>query len=333
MADIHENGFEKGSENGFSAGPPPNGFPSGPPPNGFPAGPPPNGFPAGPPPEIPGKKFEIPTAKLAEVKLTDYMRESLDKVALAEGFKNYDLKVDHGSAVGDGFVGLIYKVIIQEIDSDKKLPVVLKFPPENQARRREFGAMDLFKREVFVYNEFLPELVKFQKERHIKEADGFFNFPKCYFAEFNEEKDDSVIIMEDLREDGYKMWDKYKPVNLEHTKLLVLALGKLHALSFALKTQKLELFEKFKSMNDFMAEKMGDEKMVGMMTGSIQRAVDTIDEKDVKRRNRALRLLDNFSQMLHELTAPKEAEPFAVVGHGDCWSNNFMFQYKVRVAI
>ena len=332
MADIHENGFEKGLENGFSGGPPANEFPAGPP-NGFHDGPPPNGLPDGPPPGIPGKKFEMPTAKQNEVKLTDYMRESLEKVASAEGFRNYDLKVDHGSAIGDGFVGLIYKVIIQEIDSDKKLSVVLKFPPENQARRRDFGAMDLFKREVFVYNEFLPELVKFQKERHIKEADGFYNFPKCYFAEFNEEKDDSVIIMEDLRENGYKMWDKYSPVNLEHTKLIMLALGKLHALSFALKTQKPELFEKFKSMNDFMTDKMGDEKMAGMMSATVQRAVATIDEKDVKSRNRALRLLEDYSQMMRELTDPKRAEPFTIVGHGDCWSNNFMFQYKVRMTL
>lgn len=319
MASNHENGFSveaNGLTNGAS--------------NGFHDIEATGALSGGPPNGAPGQKFEMPTAKLAEVNLTDYMRESLDKVASAEGFKNYDIKVDHGSSIGDGFVGLIYKAIIQEIDSDKKLEVVLKFPPLNKARRNDFGAMDLFKREVFVYNELLPEFVKFQKERKIKESDGFFNFPKCYFAEYSEEKDDSILIMEDLRESGYKMWNKYEPVNFEHAKLLFTALGRLHAISFALKAQKPELFEKFKQMNDFMSEKFGDEQMSMMMTGSLQRAAETIDASDVKRRNRVLRLTENFSQLMKELVDPVRAEPYSVVAHGDCWSNNFMFQYKVN---
>lgn len=271
----------------------------------------------------------LPKAKLAEVNLTSYMRESLEKVATSEGFKNFELKVNHGSGIGDGFIGLLYKVTIEEVESDKKLAVVIKFPPENKARRNDMGAMDLFKREVFVYNEVLPEFVKFQKEKGIKDSAGFFNFPKCYFAEFNEEKDDSVIIMEDLKETGHGMWDKYKPVNLEHTKLLMAALGKFHATSFALKEQKPELFEKFKGMNDYFTEKFGEEQLRMMMSANIQKAADTIDEGDVKRRNRILILKENFVEIMKELTDAMRAEPYSIVNHGDCWSNNFMFHYKV----
>ena len=161
-----------------------------------------------------------------EVKLTEYLRESLDKVALSEGFKKYEVIVDQGSSVGDGFVGLLYKATVKEINSDKKLEIVLKCPPLNKARREDFHSMLLFEREVFAYNEVFPELVKIQREKKIDESEGFYNFPKCYFAECNKEKDDAVIIMEDLKTKDFKMWDKYLPVNLEHTKLVVAALGR-----------------------------------------------------------------------------------------------------------
>ena len=261
------------------------------------------------------------------------MRESLEKVALSEGFRNYELKVDHGSAIGDGFVGLIYKATIQEIDSDKKLDVVLKCPPFSKARRDDFKAMELFKREVFVYNEVFPEFVKFQKEKNIEEAEGFFNFPKCYFAEYNEEKDDSIIIMEDLKENNCKMWDRFVTLNLEHTKLLVATLGRFHALSFALKTQRPDVFKKFKDLKDILSELIFGENaepnITGMFTGSLERAAEVFDEKDVTKRNKILQLRENLEEILKQLVDPELAEPYAVLGHGDCWSNNFMYQYKV----
>lgn len=45
-------------------------------------------------------KSLIPKAKLGEIHVTKYMESCLDKVALAEGFKNYIIKVNHGSGIG-----------------------------------------------------------------------------------------------------------------------------------------------------------------------------------------------------------------------------------------
>lgn len=277
----------------------------------------------------PDKKFEIPTAKLSEVKVTDYMRECLDKVASSEGFNNYDIKVDHGSAIGDGFVGLMFKATIQEIDSDKNLTVLLKSPPENHARRHDFGALALFKREVFVYNQVLPEFVKFQEMMRVKKAEGFFEFPKCYLAEYNEEKDDSVIIMEDLRDSGHKMWNKFIPANLEHAKLIMAALGRLHAVSFAMKEMQPEAFEKFKGLDDFMSGHAAATGFQSMLATSIEKAADCLDPTDTKRRARVLMLKENVGTLMRDMTNPDAAEPYTIVTHGDCWTNNFMFHYRV----
>lgn len=275
------------------------------------------------------KKMEIPTAKLSTINFTPFMKEAVDKVAQSNGFQNYIVNIDHGSGVGDGFVGLVFKVTIHENESEKKLNVILKSPPDNLARRNDFGAIGLFKREIYMYNEVLPAFVAFQEEKGIKKSQGFFEFPLCYYAEYNEEKDDAVIIMEDLRESGYKMWDKFVPHNVEHTKLLFASLGRLHAISFAMKAQKPQVFEKYKALTDFMTEKFTDESFAGMMNGSVDRAASTIDESDVRRRNRVLRMKENFRQLMVETVSGPNAEPYAVVTHGDCWSNNFMYHYRV----
>lgn len=271
----------------------------------------------------------IPTAKLAEINVTPYMRSCLDKVAVAEGFVNYEINVIHGSGVGDGFVGLVFRAIIQENESDKKLIVVVKTPPENQARRMSFGSMELFEREILIYSKVLPAFVDFQRMMNVKPELGFFEFPKCFFAEYNQELDDAIIIMEDLKENGYKMWDKFKPTNFEHARLIFAALGRLHAVSFAMKELQPESFEPLKALGDALAPKMAEENFKMMLHGMIDRAISTLDENDTRRRNRVLRLKEDLPTMMMELTSGAKAEPFAVLGHGDCWSNNFMYQYKV----
>jgi hypothetical protein len=274
--------------------------------------------------------IEVPLAKQGEVKVTPYMTECLDKVAKAEGFDKYEVTIDHGSSVGDGFIGILFKATLKEVDNDKQLTVVIKSPPVSKARREDFGAMGLFKREVIVYNEMLPAFVKFQEERKISKAQGFFEFPKCYFAEYNEENDDAILIMEDLKEKDFKMWNKFVPTDYEHTKLLVTTLGKFHAVSFAMKDQQPEMFEKFQKFDDFISQLLGgDPSMVGMMTTNIEKAANLLDPADTNGRNRVLKLKENFSQLMKDLMDPTLCEPFAVIGHGDCWVNNFMYQYQV----
>lgn len=279
--------------------------------------------PTGPP------RMVIPNAQPVEVKLTKYMNECLEKVALAEGFQNYSFNIEAGSGVGDGFVGILFKVTIIENDNDKQLNVVVKAPPENMARRKDFGAMEMFEREVYVYNVVLPEFIQFQEDHRITKSMGFFNFPKCYFAEFNTERDDSLIIMEDLRTTEHKMWDKFIPTNYEHTKLFVAALGRFHAVSFAMKQQRPEQFAKFKKMNDQMTEKMTSDQMVMMMNSSIDRAVGTLNDNEQQKKNKILNVKDNFASIMRELVSGEMSEPYSVIGHGDCWSNNFMYKYQV----
>lgn len=179
-----------------------------------------------------------------------------------------------------------------------------------------------------MYTKVLPAFVAFQNEKHIRKANGFFNFPKCYFAEFDEELQDSVIIMEDLKESGYAMWSKFVPTNFEHARFVMESLGRLHAVSFAMKAQRPDIFDEFKELEDFMSD-MQNDGFDQMMNVAMENAIAALPENTTNIKIRMQKLQSNFKQTMKELVKPELAEPFAVIGHGDCWINNFMFQYRV----
>jgi hypothetical protein len=258
-------------------------------------------------------KTVIKMAELKEIVITDYIRESLSKVADAEGFCDYELLVDHGSSIGDGFVGIMIKVTLRERNSDKSLQVLAKIPPTNPQTRAMMKSMKLFEREVFVYNILLPEFVALQKEKKISKEQGFFNFPKVFYADYDAERDDSIIIMEDMRNSGHRMWDKTKPVNLEHASLLMKALGRFHALSFAMKAKKPEQFQKYKELSDFISENFVEEQFMAFLVQSMDRALNMLAPDDTKARTKFKRLSDLAKQYIAEATTQDLIEPYGVV--------------------
>jgi aminoglycoside phosphotransferase (APT) family kinase protein len=220
------------------------------------------------------------------------------------------------------------RVTIKE--QDKKLVVLAKIPPSSKQARESMKSMKLFEREVFVYNVLLPEYVKFQKDNRITKSQGFFNFPKIYHASYDEARDDSIIVMEDLRKSGHEMWSKFVPINYEHTKLLMTALGRLHAISFGLRVKKPELFEQFRKLHNHFSENFADNEMDQFLKSSMMQAMETLDPEDTKSRQKMTKLMENLKAATIDVASSEIAEPFSVISHGDCWTNNYLYHYKKK---
>ncbi|KAL1378500.1 hypothetical protein pipiens_015546 [Culex pipiens pipiens] len=167
-------------------------------------------------------------------------------------------------------------------EDGRELVVLCKVPPVNEVRRQHFGAMIIFEREFEAYSKILPAIYEFQRERGVTEelGEGFFNAPKCYLAYFEAKKEETAILMEDLRLQGYRMWNKMIPVDYEHVKLLMVQLGRLHAVSFAMKDQRPEMFEPLKVSDPFSVMFDGNEPVMGMIQTSLERAVGLLNLED-----------------------------------------------------
>lgn len=74
-----------------------------------------------------------------------------------------------------------------------------------------------------------------------------------------------VICLEYLRPKGFVMRDRMEPLDLAHTSLAFRALGRLHALSFALRDQRPDIFgEKIAILKEaaFTPDVIADETMI-----------------------------------------------------------------------
>lgn len=261
-----------------------------------------------------------------------YITKWLHKIAKSEGLSNYEIVSKAGSNHGDNFLGVMTSVTLigtkgqNGKSQNGELHLIIKAPPANETRKKNFQTDLVFNREVFIYSKVLPAFMRFQQEKGLDEIDQFRSFPKVYACEEDPENDTFILIMEDLRPKHYQMWPKEKAVPIDHQLLVMKELGKLHAISFAMQDQRSNEFEEFKGMKDTLSEICFNGKLQSFMNRSIQRAADAL--KDPQHKTLMLEFRKSYVDTIVEfLTGPMSKE-FAVVNHGDCWNNNFLYQYK-----
>lgn len=157
---------------------------------------------------------------------------------------------------------------------------------------------------------------------------GFTGFPECYRTHDGEPNE--CLFLEDLKKKGFSMIDRRnETISAEHVNLVMESIGKLHAISFALRDQHPEKFKEIISplIDPFMNEvsesfKAYFEKMKSCVLGCLSSDKDSLL---IERLNK-LYEKSNF-EIAAECVRGDLSEPYGVVCHGDCWTNNTMFKY------
>ncbi|KAJ8963389.1 hypothetical protein NQ318_018867 [Aromia moschata] len=141
-----------------------------------------------------------------------------------------------------------------------------------------------------------------------------------------------VIVLDDLRAQGYQIRDRMQTMNLDHLRLILKEYGKFHAASFALRSQKKEEYKSIIALvHDNTLKYLSDENMVSNFEKGIFEALDIVRDGSDQRLRRKIDLFKRVIEkgcihlMLDLLNAD---EPQTVITHGDGWNNNFMFKYK-----
>ncbi|VEN54126.1 unnamed protein product [Callosobruchus maculatus] len=244
-----------------------------------------------------------------------------------ENFKGFEVKIDGQTKKSDGFVGEVIFVTVEGETKDcqtKTLKLALKLSKDGEVLRDDFGE-GVFQQEMYTYDEIFPVFEAFQKQKKIQ--DPFKSYPKCYKCLKIYKKD--VIVFENLRAAGYELHDKLKCMNLPHTRTVLKEYAKLHALAFALKDQNPEVFSTLVDgcTDDLFLEYLKKPKFQESIKDSFQQGVNILKKYDD----------DNLAAKYAKLTTDgvdrlielfEEKNDQNVINHGDCWNNNFMFQYK-----
>ncbi|TGZ51452.1 Uncharacterized protein DBV15_02200 [Temnothorax longispinosus] len=200
-------------------------------------------------------------------------------------------RIIEGTSKGDNYVGLIYRVTIESIENGevKKIELILKTTQINADALLEDN-----------------------------------NVAHCFLR---------FLMLENLTPQGFMM-AKSKIMDYPHLSLALRCLGELHAYSFITRSANPMGFEKLKRMQEPLfsqefAEKKADKDNIGnIVTQRLTNVIlKVLANEDKHYFERYQRFVDNITQNMIDATDGKAAEPYAVVNHGDSWTNNILFKY------
>lgn len=245
----------------------------------------------------------------------------LEPLALRENLKRSTVSVTGTTEKGDGYMGDITFVKVED-ENGKTYSLVVKSAKKSPLLREQLPVRMAYKNEIFLYTEVLKQFVNFQKEKNVKCV--FDNYAKCYETLIYD--DVEVVVLENMKDAGYFLWDKAVGMNRGHVVEVLKNYGKLHAISYALKDQKPELFHNLASkLPDIFIE-------MEQIFQDLQKKIfeEIIDLAKTKGYNDIAEKLVSMEEKISVIYKGDKENPYAIIAHGDCWNNNVMFKYKVN---
>uniref|UniRef100_A0A6P7GYB6 Uncharacterized protein LOC114343778 n=1 Tax=Diabrotica virgifera virgifera TaxID=50390 RepID=A0A6P7GYB6_DIAVI len=259
---------------------------------------------------------------MAAVSTKDQLHSWIQRSIGTEHFTDYVQNTTQNYVVDIFFV----KIDLQPINGKDVLYLVLKTNKKSSGQEKcVFVVQGLCKREVFFYGTILKEYQEFQSDQKLPILLDMV--PNCYKTFL--ENDNEVIILENLKKEGYVLHSREEPMNILHLEMGLKSYAKLHAMSFALKDQKRDIFENMsKNCSSLIREVFVNLKT--MYDTKSSALVETLKEagrpdlsivykkyiNDKSIHNRIMEVWDTISK----------DQAFS---HTDCHNANMMFQYKV----
>ncbi|XP_063696921.1 uncharacterized protein LOC134827942 isoform X1 [Culicoides brevitarsis] len=174
----------------------------------------------------------------------------------------------------------------------------------------------IFKKELIMYDRILPKFQKLLKS--IGDTEKLYS--PAVFVDY----ENSTIIFNDLKQEGYELGDRLNGCDVDHIRLLTRKIAKFHACSMILMENGEEDFA------DFQEQPLKeDTPFENFFFGMFDACVEELKtwpgyEKYVKKMEK---LRETFMIKSREMFVKSKTLP-NVLAHGDLWVNNMMFKYN-----
>lgn len=179
-----------------------------------------------------------------------------------------------------------------------------------------------------VFIQILPIFNDIQLSKGINPNENGFNECASCYSIINEELSETLFL-EDLKLRNFELIDLRKePLTFEHMSLVMEALGKLHAISFALKDQQPEQFKVLVNELDEIYWCNMTVRFKAMFKKMLEGFLFHLEEEnrfDLIEKIKGI-IGDDVEAAAHKFILGSSAEPYSVICHGDVTTNNSMFR-------
>lgn len=245
----------------------------------------------------------------------------INNIIKSENVLNSKVERKPASQKGDGYIGDKEELIIT--GSNKTLNLYIKKAPESQKIRTVINLRRLFIREIYFYEDVLKTYEKFQREKQVE--DPFANTLKCYGTITRMDKE--MLIFDNANKLAWINFPKHRQMNEEHVELIMRNYGKFHAVSYALKDQRPNVYaaicERLDNDDYFSFTRL----FANNYEHIVMRVLEYFDaDKDVDLMVKFKKYCKDFVKIMEAL--PNIIDKYACITHADAWCTNFMFKYK-----
>ncbi|KAK9872370.1 hypothetical protein WA026_017828 [Henosepilachna vigintioctopunctata] len=252
----------------------------------------------------------------------EQLKEIVKKVIVRYGIGvDASITISKGSDKVDGYLGEIVRIFVK--DGNNTLNLIVKIGLKDEKLRANFPYSEAISNEILAYEKILPSFLNLQIEAKFPTL--FNPFAKFYSASsaLNQE----YLILEDLKVSKFEMLEMKELLDHDHTKLICETYGKLHGLSFALKTLKKENFMGLDSELHEVVNLIFTIYNIGKEFSKMWKYIQTVMREKGIECKRINNYVDNSFSMMKDMSDIRE-EKFTCLLHGDCWTNNLMFKHK-----
>ncbi|XP_065340936.1 uncharacterized protein LOC135940114 [Cloeon dipterum] len=241
-------------------------------------------------------------------------------------------------AVGDSALSEVLSLHVQYAAGPRgqtpgAVHLVLKLPPRDPVSRFFVSEAQFDLREINFYTQIVPDLLAAGGDT--LESD-WLPIPHCLHATYRASPHHSVLVLENLKAQGYKSADFAEGLSLDQAKAALEALARMHSLSLVLKVREgSDLLQRYPFLFKTAAATDSYQQLVErglpQLARFLQRQADEHPGEDFACILEALSALrPRTRSVIASLLAPRE--PLALITHTDFWCSNLLFRTEEGVA-
>ncbi|TMW53363.1 hypothetical protein DOY81_001567 [Sarcophaga bullata] len=255
----------------------------------------------------------------------NWLNEHLFEEFLEKDFPSFleiiKFEIKPAVSTGENYMTIMLRVLIDLQLKDNTIlatTYMVKIKPKPEKLRTMIREWKIFFKEHNTYTQYIPAFENYYRKAgfEIKLAPRLLEPTQCHI-------NDDYLILEDLRSRGFKNFNRHLGLDLKHTEAVLKKLAQFHAASaqyFQENGAYHVLYDKCLSceVDRFVAhrQKMSDifRKHLGLYGN-----LEYLETK--------LKIYSETQPDPFQLKSNWKTNKFNVLNHGDCWSNNIMFQY------